>query len=281
MKILLVGAHSYIAKRLFKYLKFNTNFTIEMTSLRYNFDEKKVNLNNFDVCILLGGLVHKNERITSYKEYFNANVLLPERLATICRDQGVKHFIFLSSMAVFGKVPMIDIHSIPKPSTKYGKSKLEAELRIKKILFQTKTKLTIVRPPVVFGKFAKGNPNLLEKISKHLSILPKNKNFKSVIFINILLLHIYEVILVLHSELTHPQMNHLFSFQELIILLRLRKHRSTYQTVLLNLIFKILSLIGIVKKATQSKYYDFSTYKPDEANQLYAYKFEEFQANYE
>ena len=71
--------------------------------------------------------------------------------------QGVKQFIFLSSISVYGlDTGVINEETPLNPRTHYGKSKLEAEQKLQKLADKT-FNITILRPPMVYGKNCKGN----------------------------------------------------------------------------------------------------------------------------
>lgn len=88
------------------------------------------------------------------KEFFSANVQGTENIlrAVSSRNQGLKRFIHLSSLAAVGPSrngTPLDETVKPTPVSAYGRSKLEGEaavLRYKELL-----PVTIIRPPAVYG----------------------------------------------------------------------------------------------------------------------------------
>ena len=85
------------------------------------------------------------------------------QLAKLAKELNVKHFIYSSSVAVYGslrKKKITEASSI-NPDSIYGISKYAGEMFIKQILYKTKTKTTIFR---VFNTFGPGeNLNFLKK----------------------------------------------------------------------------------------------------------------------
>ena len=87
-----------------------------------------------------------------------ANVQFTERLAqaavaqAVIRDAPVPHFVFVSSLAALGPASAFDVpvteQQVPAPVEAYGRSKLEAEQRLRCI---ADLPLTIVRPSAVYG----------------------------------------------------------------------------------------------------------------------------------
>ena len=80
-------------------------------------------------------------------------------LSVMCfaKEDGVKQFIFLSSMSVYGMdTGVITKETVPVPKSNYGKSKLQAEEGIN-ALSSDDFKVCTLRPPMVYGKDCKGN----------------------------------------------------------------------------------------------------------------------------
>ena len=99
------------------------------------------------------------------------------QLAKLAKELKVKHFIYSSSVAVYGslrKKKITETSSI-NPDSIYGISKYVGEMFIKQILYKTKTKTTIFR---VFNTFGPGEDlNFLKKgmVSIYCSYVWRNK----------------------------------------------------------------------------------------------------------
>ncbi|MBI3819877.1 MAG: NAD-dependent epimerase/dehydratase family protein [Planctomycetes bacterium] len=95
-------------------------------------------------------------------EDFDAvNVRGTKHLCEAARDAGVGRFVLISSLAAAGasapgspRTP----DAPPFPVSAYGRSKLGGERSAAAILTNTSVKLTILRPPIVYGE---GDPDLL------------------------------------------------------------------------------------------------------------------------
>ncbi len=103
-----------------------------------------------DAIIHSAGLVKaRNER-----EFFDTNVTGTENLldAAVAHTPSLKRFVFVSSLAVVGPSsdgkPVLSSQT-PRPVTRYGRSKLEAE----KLVYAARESLpvTIIRPPAIYG----------------------------------------------------------------------------------------------------------------------------------
>lgn len=279
MKILITGKNSYISRKIFYFFKKNKNIKVSLISVRHNSDFSNINFKDVDIFIHLGSLVHKKENKYSYLDYYNSNVKLTKNLIDHSIKNNVKHFIYFSSMSVFGNSQVINNDTIPIPKSKYGKSKLEAEKYLLS-LNGIKTKISIIRPPVVFGRQAPGNPKLLELLSKYLRFIPNIINRKSIIFINSLIQHVYEVIQLKHPQITHPQMNTYFSTVKLIELIRIYQNKKTFKTNLLNLIFYSLFFLSFIRKAFSNQIYEIDS-KNSNFSQLYDFHQDRFKDLYE
>jgi len=180
MRILITGKNSYIARKLQTYLNNLENIEASLLSVRYRLVEDELDFNGIDVFIHLSALVHKNEKNFKYDDYHDSNVKLTQKLINSCIHSNVKHFIFFSSMAVYGSRKVITKDSLTGPDTMYGQSKLEAENYLLSVN-KKNIKISIIRPPVVFGDQAPGNPKLLKSLSKFLLFTPNINNQKSII----------------------------------------------------------------------------------------------------
>ena len=102
-----------------------------------------------------------------------------------CAEVGVKKFIFVSTVAVYGKFHsdcILDVNSPVEPKTPYAVSKLEAERFLQK-QSNGKMVISIVRLPLVYGINAPGNIQVLVKLLSILRITPTSRvaNKRSII----------------------------------------------------------------------------------------------------
>ncbi|MED3875802.1 NAD-dependent epimerase/dehydratase family protein [Lysinibacillus capsici] len=205
MNILLTGEKGYIANNIAEYIySRNGQFNILQKSIRDN-SLDKLSLNNIETVIHTAALVHKKETPKSEAAYFEINMELTSKLALKAKKAGVKQFIFLSTMAVFGNAQgAIAKHTKTYPVTYYGKSKLAAE-EILLNLQDRHFKVAIVRPPMVYGPSCPGNYVLLSKLSSKIPIFPQIVNKRSMLFIDNLSEFIFQLIIHGESGIFHPQ----------------------------------------------------------------------------
>lgn len=102
--------------------------------------------------------------------YREVNVEGSVNLAKQAISQGVKRFIFISSIKVNGESTTANIpfteEKTPAPEDAYGLSKYEAEEALKEATLGTDMELVIIRPPLVYGPGVKANFLSLLKLAK-------------------------------------------------------------------------------------------------------------------
>ena len=70
---------------------------------------------------------------------------------------GVQRFVFLSSIKVNGEQGTYTEADLPKPEDPYAVSKFEAEVGLKAIAAATGMRITVIRPPLVYGAGVRAN----------------------------------------------------------------------------------------------------------------------------
>lgn len=136
----------------------------------------------------LAGIAHQMTKIDD-QIYFDVNHKKTLELAREAKAMGVGHFLFVSSVKVYGEETTdapLDEYSPTLPQDAYGKSKLAAEQDLLK-LADEKFTVSIVRPPLVYGAGVKGNVlRLLDLHSKNYPALPFGgiENRRSMVFVD-------------------------------------------------------------------------------------------------
>jgi len=195
MKILVTGSSGFIGSHLIKELKRrNIPFTtLSLRGLSKKYPEHKrliqSHLLNTDVVIHLAALAHQKGKINADLNLFSRiNTDKTEFLAKEALKAGVKRFVFLSSIAVYGILDSqkaLDENTNCKPKNAYGISKFSAEKRLNLLSRNYSMKIYIIRPPIVYGPKDNGNFLRLLQIIKFCYLLPFRalKNKRSLIFI--------------------------------------------------------------------------------------------------
>ena len=175
--ILLTGSTGFVGS----YFKDNygNKYHIETFSfLTDNLDS--LDLTQIDTVIHLSALVHQMGGAAK-EEYQRVNVDNTLALAEKAKQNGVKQFIFMSSVKVYGEETNTPYTESTKcePQDEYGKSKLEAENQLKEMegdvtkgISVGHFKVSILRTPIVYGKGVKANILNLVKLVDKVPVLP-------------------------------------------------------------------------------------------------------------
>jgi UDP-glucose 4-epimerase len=218
IRVLIIGANSYIGKSFHGYILENLNSLIE-TSLVSASDGswRNIDFSKFDTVLHLSAIVHKKEKKNMKKLYFEVNHRLAVNVAIRAKNSGVKQFILMSTAAIYGKTTgQITKDTVPTPNTYYGKSKYNAEKDIER-LHENNFKVAIIRPPMVYGEGCKGNYRRLQDAAKHLFLLPDFHNKRSVININKLNEFIKDIVLNNLAGVYFPQDDEYFDTCRMVI----------------------------------------------------------------
>ena len=127
-------------------------------------------LAGMDAVIHLAGIAHVGDNIPD-ATYDRINRAATESIARAAAANGVKHFIFLSSIrAQTGPTAdkPLNESSPPKPTDAYGRSKLAAEQAVRK----SGVPFTNLRPVVIYGPGVKANLHSLIKLADTSLPLP-------------------------------------------------------------------------------------------------------------
>ncbi len=142
-----------------------------------------------DAVVHLAARVHvMNDTATDPLSAFRqVNVAGTDRLARMAAINGVKRFVYVSSIKVNGEgceKPFTE-HDIPAPDDPYGISKREAEQVLHLIAGDTGLEVVILRPPLVYGPGVKANFLSLFKIVDRGIPLPlaSINNHRSLIYL--------------------------------------------------------------------------------------------------
>lgn len=217
-RILIVGQNSYIGQKLEQYIaSYNQEDTVQVDTISVRNDHwKEQDLSMYDSIVFLAAIVHENGKGKSAKQFKEVNSKLPYEFAKKAKQDGCFHFIFFSSISIYGKESgVITKDTKPNPTTYYGKSKWLAEKYLK-TLEDSRFALAIVRPPMVYGEQCKGNYAKLEKWVHYLPIFPKFDNKRSMVSIQYLSQFVVKCIQDKKSGIFFPQDSYYHCTSELV-----------------------------------------------------------------
>lgn len=181
-RILITGAGSYIGTSFESWVsQWPEKYRVDTIDMRGN-EWRDRSFSSYDVIYHIAAIVHVKENDTD--KYFSINRDLAVEVAKKAKVEGVKQFIFLSTMGVYGKeTKFIDENTKPNPKTPYTESKLKAESLLSELVDDS-FRVAALRPPIVYGKDCRGNYPRLASMALKVPVFPKVKNERSMIFID-------------------------------------------------------------------------------------------------
>lgn len=149
-------------------------------------------LTGIDVVVHLAARVHVMHENTSdpMAEFRRVNVGGTEHLARDAASNGVRRFVFVSSIKVNGEETTdgarYSEQSPALPHDFYGISKWEAEQALHRVARETGMEVVIVRPPLVYGPGVKGNfERMLSVVARGIPMpFASVSNLRSLIYVD-------------------------------------------------------------------------------------------------
>ena len=265
-RVLVTGLNSFVGNAFYEYINNNYKgiYNIERVSLKNN-DIKKLDLKEYNAILHVAGIAHSDYGKISedkVKIYYDINTNLTFSLAKKAKEDGVKQFVFMSSIIVYGnsapigQKKVIEKETIPCPNNAYGDSKLKAEEKLK-LLNSDDFVVSIIRAPMIYGNNSRGNYNTLKKIALKASFFPYIDNERSVISINNLCKIIKLIIDNEKSGIYFPQDNDYMNTSKMVERIASENNK---QIVLLNGFASILKFCSLftpmINKAFGNLVYD-------------------------
>lgn len=262
-KVLITGAGSYIGESFASYAARNyPNLIVDTVDMiGGNWREKR--FEGYDSVFHVAGIAHadvdKADEETKAR-YYSVNTDLAVETARKAKKEGVKQFIFMSSIIIygesapFGKRKVIDEKTVPAPANFYGDSKWQADKKIRE-LGNADFHAAILRPPMIYGKGSKGNYPILEKMAKRLPVFPDVKNSRSMLYIDNLCEFLCQLILSGKDGIYFPQNQEYVQTSQMVRMIASESGHPIWVTSLLNPFVLLASHIpGKVSKLTNKAF---------------------------
>jgi UDP-glucose 4-epimerase len=267
-KIMIAGTGSYIGESFKKYMSHFGNYVIDSFKTRNN-EWEKIDFSGYDVVLDVAGIVNAKVTNENRRLFYEVNKDLAVKIAKKAKTEGVKQFIYLSSMLVYSlDDKYIDENTELKPANIYGDSKLQAEKQLWK-LRDDNFIVSIVRPPMVYGKGCKGNYQTLRKFALKFGFFPKYDNERSMIYIDNLSSSIRGIIHNEESGVYFPQNKEYFRTYDMVRWIAEENGKKFKSTKIINHPIKVATArIGIFKKVFGTRIYSQDMNVPREWLQI-------------
>ena len=301
-KVLITGANSYIGTSFEDYVHQHYADQLDIHTIDMidgSWREKHFTLDGraledggqpYDVIFHVAGLAHTdvgNVDEETKRRYYAINTDLAIETAQKAKDDGVGQFVFMSSMIVYGKATHIDKTTKPHPANFYGDSKWKADKGVRRLatapgedgeIGKGGFVVTVLRPPMIYGKGSKGNYPMLSKIGRRVPVFPDYKNKRSMLYIENLCEFLAQVMIREVGGVFWPQNGEYSSTSDIVrSIAAVHKHRVVVSR-LLNPAVAIAKRCPVKKirdlsnKAFGDSWYEMSMSRYDFKYQLYALK---------
>ena len=213
-KVLITGANSYIGVSFEKYVaaKYSDQLMVDTVDM-IDGSWRQIDFSPYDIVYHVAGIAHAdvgNVDEATKKKYYAINTDLAIETCKKAKEEGVGQFVFMSSAIVYGdsapygKKKRITKDTKPSPANFYGDSKWQADKGVRKLADENFT-VTVLRPPMIYGKGSKGNYPTLAKMAKKLPIFPDVQNERSMLYIENLCEFLAQIMIRGESGVFWPQ----------------------------------------------------------------------------
>ncbi|MCI8888469.1 MAG: NAD-dependent epimerase/dehydratase family protein [Hungatella sp.] len=253
--VLITGAKSYIGESVKDYLlQWPDNYKASVKDTM-GWKPAVSDFIGYDVVFHTAGIAHVKETDENRHLYYEVNRNLVVKTAEAAKEAGVRQFILLSTMSVYGlTVGHITKDTPVNPVTAYGKSKAEADEEIEK-LSDADFRFTCLRPPMVYGKGCKGNYQSLRNFTLKSPVFPDYQNQRSMVYIGNLCEFVKECMELEKSGLFFPQNSEYVNTSDMVRLIAENHEKKIKLTKAFNWAVKAASL-NTIKKVFGSLTYE-------------------------
>ncbi|WP_282050980.1 NAD-dependent epimerase/dehydratase family protein [Maribacter aquivivus] len=180
MKVLITGGNGFLGGYFVNHWKAKGYEVLtlgrgENSDIKCNIKAEVPKINeDIDYVIHIAGKAHSIPKSKAEEDdFYNVNVNGTANLLKGLNLKGIKGFMFISSVAVYGAKDGLNItenYSLEAKDS-YGKTKIEAEKLITEWGLKENVTISIIRPPLIIGKGAPGN------LGKMITGIEKGKYF--------------------------------------------------------------------------------------------------------
>lgn len=192
--ILVTGSSGFLGTN---FIRISPEYNIKEVDLLH-LKVSEINFTGCDCVLHLAALVHQMKGAPGEK-YFTVNRDLAYEVAKRSKAHGVKQFVFMSSVKVYGesttgKNPWVE-NTFCNPIDPYGESKFQAE-KLLQSLEDKHFRVAIIRSPLVYGPGVGANMLNLIKLIDRYPILPLGgiHNKRSMVYVGNLVALVKQII---------------------------------------------------------------------------------------
>lgn len=261
-RVLITGANSYIGTCFEKYAKeyYPEEFQIDTIDM-VDGSWRKRDFGGYDVVFHVAGIAHADVgKVTNEikAKYYAVNTDLAIETCKKAKEDGVRQFIFMSSMIVYGNQEHVDKHTKPHPANFYGDSKWKADKGVRKLSSpydsgEGEFVVTVLRPPMIYGKGSKGNYPMLSKLARKVPVFPDYQNKRSMLYIENLCEFLCQVMIKGLGGVYWPQNAEYSSTSEIVKIIADAVKKRVVITKILN------PVVGLAKGFPVKKIRDLSS----------------------
>ena len=187
-RILITGANSFVGTSVEAWLTLKSGEYAVDTVDTVHGAWKTADFAQYDVVFHVAGITHVDPAPRMAPLYYRVNRDLAVEIAARAKEQGVRQFIFMSSMIVYNtskslKRVEIGKNTVPAPNDFYGDSKLQAEKGLN-ALASDSFRVAVLRPGMIYGRRCKGNFRRLAALAAKTPVFPAWHNRRSMLYID-------------------------------------------------------------------------------------------------
>lgn len=285
-KVLITGANSYIGTSFENYVKQNYDSELSITTIdMIDGTWREKDFSTYDIVYHVAGIAHADVgKVTPEikAKYYAINTDLAIETVKKAKTDGVKQFVFMSSAIIYGdsapygKSKRITKKTKPHPANFYGNSKWRADKGVRKLADENFI-VTVLRPPMIYGKGSKGNYPTLSKMAKKLPVFPDIYNERSMLYIENLCEFLCQVMIRGEGGVFWPQNKEYTKTSEMVKLIGEVSGHKVRVSKVWNMGVSIASHIpgkisGLTNKAFGNMSYDKKMSKCDFDYQIFSLK---------
>lgn len=261
--IIVTGKNSFIGNAFARRASlFPDKYSVEKLSLRAG-GASDANFAGADCVLHVAGLAHVRYSDARAGEYMAINRDLAVETAARAKAAGVRQFVLLSSMIVYGKPAragrafVVTPDTPENPENAYGQSKLEAERGVKALADGNFT-VTVIRPPTVYGAGCRGNYSTVSRFARYLPLIPAAGGEKSMIYVENLAEFIRLIIDDCAGGTFYPQDARRLTTPELVEAVRAAHGKSTKRLRIFDPILNLMGGMSVLRRIFGGMAYDMS-----------------------